>query len=92
MLLIPMEVSFAVKETSDGKKTKIASVHELDTLDHLKKSKSMFPPTRKQCQKCAYYPKCLGGCIATYENTCQYDACFMEKYKVEYLLNKMMNF
>ena len=74
------------------KKTKIASVHELDTLDDLKKSRSMFPPTRKQCQTCAYYPKCLGGCIATYENTCQYDACFMEKYKVEYLLNKMIDF
>ncbi len=73
-------------------KTKIASVQEISTLDDLKKPAHIFPETRKQCQVCAYYPKCLGGCAAVYHNACCYDACFMEKYKVEYLLNKIIDF
>ena len=73
-------------------KTKIASVQDIITLDTLHKPKSIFPETREQCQTCVYYPKCLGGCFATYDSSCQYDACFMEKYKVEYLLNKMIDF
>ncbi len=73
-------------------KTKISSVQELNTLDNLKKPVSIFPPIKKQCQICAYYPKCSGGCFAAYDSSCQYDACFMEKYKVEYLLNKIIDF
>ena len=71
-------------------KTKIASVQEIDDIDSLKKS--VFPPIREQCKVCAYYPKCLGGCIATHNSSCKYDACFMERYKTEYLLDKIIDF
>lgn len=74
------------------RRTKIASLHDVYTLDELQKPISLFPKTRKQCQVCAYYPKCLGGCIASHESACRYDACFMEKYKVDYLLNRLFDF
>lgn len=73
-------------------KTRITSIQDTVTLDDLKKPSHIFPRIRKQCQICAYYPKCLGGCAATYHHSCNYDACFMEKYKVEYLLNKIIDF
>ncbi len=73
-------------------KTKIASLQTITALDTLHKSRASFPAVRERCRTCAYYPKCSGGCFAAYGSSCQYDACFMEKYKVEYLLNKMIDF
>lgn len=71
-------------------KTKIMSVYDTDSFDTLEKPEKLFPETRAQCKKCVYYPKCLGGCIAAYGCGYKYDACFMEKYKLEFILNKIM--
>lgn len=73
-------------------KTKLATVYSIESLDTLYKPEKIFPETKKICQKCVYYPKCLGGCIATHSCKYEYDACFMERYKLEYLLDKIIDF
>lgn len=35
---------------------------------------------REECQECVFFPKCHGGCYATYTNG--EEACFMEKYMI----------
>ena len=75
------------------RKTRIASIQDVNSMDHLKKPVSLHPRIRERCRVCAYYPKCLGGCVpeaAASPNTNA--ACFMEKYKVEHLLNRMLDF
>lgn len=73
-------------------KTKLSDVYSINNFNGLKKSKTIIPELRKQCKHCVYYPKCGGGCKAAYNNKCQYDACFMERYKTEYLINKIMGY
>lgn len=68
-------------------KTKISSIYDISSFDIICNQKRSIPEKRSCCQKCVYYPKCLGGCIAVYGNSCECDACFTERYQVEYLLN-----
>lgn len=72
-------------------KTKISTVYDVPTFENFNKPEYLIPETRKRCTTCVYYPKCGGGCRAVYGNSCECDACFTERYKVEYLLNSMMN-
>ena len=57
----------------------------------LDKPEHLIPAIRERCKKCVYYPKCGGGCRAVYESSCECDACFMDRYKIEYLLNNIIN-
>lgn len=72
-------------------KTKITTVYDISTFEDLKKPEYLIPETRTACKTCAYYPKCGGGCKAVYGSSCECDACFTERYKVEYLLNNIIN-
>ena len=76
-----------------GKKhTKFSDVFSIDNFDELEKPESVIPKVRDMCSECVYYPKCGGGCMNTYNNPCKYDACFQERYKTEYLLNRIIDF
>ncbi|MBQ8135094.1 MAG: radical SAM protein [Clostridia bacterium] len=70
-------------------KSKIGTVYDIEGFDKLKKPEEIIPKVRKQCSGCVYYPKCGGGCRAAYNSKCEYDACFMERYKTEFLINKI---
>lgn len=70
-------------------KTKIGTVYEIESFNDLKKPNEIIPKVREQCRSCVYYPKCGGGCRAAYSCRCEYDACFMERYKTEFLINKI---
>lgn len=72
--------------------TKFSNVFSIDNFDNLEKPESVIPKVRNMCESCVYYPKCGGGCMNTYSNPCKYDACFQERYKIEYLLNKIIDF
>lgn len=72
-------------------KTKFSDVFTIDNFDNLEKPLSVIPKVRKMCSLCAYYPKCGGGCANTYENACEYDACFMARYETEFLINQLIN-
>lgn len=71
--------------------TKYADVHAITDFDNLEKPTSVIPKVREMCETCAYYPKCGGGCISTYGSSCPYDACFMERYQTEFLLNRLIH-
>lgn len=70
--------------------TKYADIFAVSNFDTLEKPFGMLPKVRKLCETCPYFPKCGGGCVNSYGNSCQYDACFMERYKTEFLLNRLM--
>ncbi|MBQ7433519.1 MAG: radical SAM protein [Lachnospiraceae bacterium] len=72
--------------------TKIADIDKITNFDLLKKPTNIIPVVRNQCKHCVYYPKCGGGCSAAYSSQNSQDACFMEKYKIECLLNKIIKF
>lgn len=72
-------------------KTKISDIFSIDKFDDLVKLNNIIPETRMECESCVYYPKCGGGCRAAYYSKCEYDACFMIRYKIEFMLNKIMN-
>lgn len=74
-----------------NQKTKISTVYDISTFENLDKPECLIPEIGKRCKKCVYYPKCGGGCRALYVNSCEYDSCFTERYKVEYLLNNIIN-
>ena len=65
------------------------TVYEIESFNDLKKPNEIIPKVREQCRSCVYYPKCGGGCRAAYSCRCEYDACFMERYKTEFLINKI---
>lgn len=70
--------------------TKYANLYENIDFNELKKPSNIIPDIRDLCKKCQYYPKCGGGCSNSYNNNCQYDSCFMERYKIEFLLNRLI--
>ena len=43
-----------------------------------------------ECRECVYYPKCGGGCRAAYSFKNKYDACFMDRYKTDFWINKII--
>jgi len=90
--VIDTDGSILCCERDIGKqKTKISTVYDISTFENLNKPVYIIPEIKTCCKKCVYYPKCGGGCKALYGNLCKYDACFTERYKIEYLLNSMMN-
>lgn len=72
--------------------TKISSIYDIESFDNLEKIGVSVPKMHEQCKRCVYYPKCGGGCKAAYDSKCKYDACFMERYKTEYLINKVTGY
>ncbi len=72
--------------------TRICSIYDICSFEDITKPCSTIPDTRLQCKNCAYFPRCLGGCSAENSSLCKYDSCFMEKYKIEYLINRIMKF
>lgn len=72
-------------------KTKMSTVYEISSFEALDKPACLIPAVREHCKRCVYYPKCGGGCRAAYESFCDCDACFMDRYQVEYLLNHIIN-
>lgn len=73
------------------RKTKLSTVYDISSFETLDKPEHLIPAIRERCKKCVYYPKCGGGCRAVYESSCECDACFMDRYKIEYLLNNIIN-
>ena len=71
--------------------TKFSDLCEISNFDNVEKPTSVIPTVREMCKNCSYFPKCGGGCMSVYNSRYEYDACFMERYKVEYLLNRLID-
>lgn len=70
--------------------TKISDIYSIQNFDDLQKPDSIIPKVRSECRKCVYYPKCGGGCRAAYSFKNKYDACFMDRYKTDFWINKIL--
>lgn len=73
-------------------KTKLSTVYDISSFEVIDKPVCIISTDQEHCRKCVYYPKCGGGCKAVYGSSCKYDACFMERYKIEYLLNSIIDY
>lgn len=72
-------------------RTKIADIFKAENFDELSKPEDVIPEVRKQCMKCPYYPKCSGGCRDAYKCRCVFDACFMDRYKLDFILDRIID-
>lgn len=72
-------------------KTKFSDIFSIENFDNLEKPLEIIPKVREMCSSCCYYPKCGGGCANTYGNSCEYDACFMERYEIELLIDQLID-
>lgn len=70
--------------------TKISDIYSIQNFDDLTKPDSIIPKVRSECRECVYYPKCGGGCRAAYSFKNKYDACFMDRYKTDFWINKII--